>query len=232
MINSQLQCELPPLIELQVYQETYCDQQMTDTILQFLWETKPDLIAEIAGLEERFWSHGHDAAYMEKCGLISEYLTEEARHKVALPDSRLGMLDLYYEMSRRIRKAKGLVEIPVLGKSFAPRPEGPFPALIDKPIYRTESGKTYPGLTQEIADRMCQAVYDNHPSIMYEYAEQYRRMLIVGEILVVMQRAIKAEISPEYLGLSSYILSEIRERLFIMCERNVAFKAFKERALS
>ncbi|MGM0421615.1 MAG: hypothetical protein ACQEQL_00795 [Pseudomonadota bacterium] len=140
MINSQLQCELPPLIELQVYQETYCDQQMTDTILQFLWETKPDLIAEIAWLEERFLSHGHDAAYMEKCGSISEYLTKEAAHKITRPDTRLGMLDLYYEMSRRIRKAKGLVEIPVLGKPLAPQPEGPFPALINKPIRRSENG--------------------------------------------------------------------------------------------
>src|SRR5690606_9746659 len=95
----------PPLIDLPVYQEIYCNQEMTDTILKFLWDKKPESISELAELEYGFIAGGHDGMYQRACGRISTFLREsEAAQEIVLPATRLGMLDLHYEMSRRIRK--------------------------------------------------------------------------------------------------------------------------------
>ena len=76
------------------------------------------------------------------------------------------MLDFIYELNRRIRTAFNLPERPLLGKPLAPGPEGPFPPMINKPVWVSKSGK--PSVDQDLADEIIQSAYQKRPDIFYE----------------------------------------------------------------
>lgn len=145
---------LPPLVELPVYRGIYCSQEMTDKILRHLWEKKPELVRGLVSEEMRPLPDGHDDMHGKACERIIVYLREKASEDIDIPPSRLGMLDLLYELSRRLRKGLGLAEVPVFGKPLASGPEGPFPVLIEQPIQLPKNKKLEIQITQELADEV------------------------------------------------------------------------------
>jgi hypothetical protein len=209
---------VPELIDLPVHPETRTDQKTIDAVLRHLWKNRPDLVAELGKQERRPVPDSRDAMHRKASYNIGFYLREEATKEIQVPSSRLGLLDVLFEMSRRLRKAQGLKEVPIFGKPLAPNREGPFPDLINKEISRNKAGEPYFGATQEIADKICSLAYKKDPQLMFDYCEQERRLIGTHEIAygfnVLISEVRKSINLPDKTGIGS----ELHARLVRMCE--------------
>lgn len=211
-MEAQKSPDLPPLPELPVIRDTYCSQEMTDALVRHLQEERPDLIAELVRVETKGLIID---VHAKACESIIGYLREKS-DKVHVPPTRLGMLDFLYELCRRIRKAYDLPERPLLGKPLAPGPEGPFPPMINKPVWVSKSGK--PSVDQGLADEIIKSAYQKRPDIFYEYAEQMIRQIRGYEINQALGDFIKDLLPDEHKIFWPEIKSEAHSRLNNMCE--------------
>jgi len=213
---------IPPLIDLPVYRDTYCDQKMTDDLLRHLWETRADLISEAAILEVKPDAYRIHADYQYKDVLdkVITYLRKALPEELKAPPSRLGMLDLLYEFSRRLRGSTGQEQLILLGQPLAPSPEGPYPALPNTPVW---PGRRF---TQETADAVLQEAYRLNPAAFYECAEQMRRSIRSYEIDDEIEALITKTVN--ILGLENNIVNQIYgealHRLFEICEMKIKTK--------
>src|SRR5262245_21374296 len=96
-MDTQRTHDLPLLPDLAVIRNTYCSQQVTDSIVGHLHERRADLIADLVKQEKRPLPDGHDDVHGKAYGRVIEYLREHADKGVVSPPTRLGMLDLLYE---------------------------------------------------------------------------------------------------------------------------------------
>jgi len=138
---------LPQPIEFPVIRSAYCDQETTNRVIAYLAAQTPDLIAQLTEEEKQPFPESRGARFREICYSIGAHIREAESRDVELPETRLALVDLLYELSRRIRKAQGLNEIPMLGKALAPSPQGPFPQL---PV----------GSAQKLVDKLCTQIYE------------------------------------------------------------------------
>ena len=158
---------LPELPKIPVLRSAYCSQELTDKVLQYLWDNAPDLVREQAKREHL----NYDQEYGMQLGHIVTFIQKVASKDVEIPKTRLGMLDLLFEMSRRFRKLRNLPDAPVRGIPLAEGPDAPMPALPTPPI----SFETQKFLSQETADNIIKQVYSEHPAWFYELTENMRR---------------------------------------------------------
>lgn len=163
--------ELPPLVDLPVIRDTYCSQEMTDRALMYLWEKEPELVRAQGKVEQI----NYDAAYVMELGRIVEFFQKATNSGIKIPITRLGMLDLVFELSRRLRKALEIPEYEIKGRSFAKSPEDSMPDLPALPIQLLKNGKPPFDLTQEVVDRIIAATYKKRPDLFYEFSEILRR---------------------------------------------------------
>ncbi|GLS99244.1 hypothetical protein GCM10007897_06230 [Sphingobium jiangsuense] len=211
---------VPPLLELPVYQEKYCSQAVTDNALSYLWANRPDLVAAQAEVESR----NFDNVYIMELAAIVEFFRDEASKHIEIPTTRLGMLDLLFEMSRRLRLALGIPAWEVRGRPLAESENGPMP---DLPSYPIETGKGEMGLTQEMADRIIEAAYRAAPHLFFERVECLRRGGIWPyDSIHALAEVIKSTASPndfnsiKHWGLEYLIRGEITYRLVKSCNIN------------
>lgn len=221
-MSSLLQEELPPLVELPVYRDTYCSQQMTDDALSLLWKRRSDLVRLQGALEPS----NYDQTYLMQLAAIVEFFRTEASKELAIPETRLGMLDLVYELSRRLRMALGIPPWELRGRALANSPDTPLPPLPPLPIKTNKGVDTYFGMTQEIADRIIAATYVEAPELFYERVECLRRGDIwPWDTLNELKSVIRANIQPEELKtvksedwLLRGVNGEIAYRLVKLCD--------------
>lgn len=208
---------VPPLLDLPVYQEKYCSQSVTDKALSYLWANRPDLVSAQAEVESR----NFDNVYIMELAAIVEFFRDVAGKHVEIPATRLGMVDLLFEMSRRLRVALEIPPWEVQGTPLAESENGPMP---DLPSYPIETRKGEMGLTQEMADRIIESAYRVAPHLFYERAECLRRGGIwpwdsihaLGEVIksVAFPSDIK---SVKHWGLEYLVRGEITYRLVKFC---------------
>lgn len=227
MRNENQQTELPPLIDLPVYRGTYMSQERTDELCRILWTKHPDLIAtlfqiEKAGTEDR-------TKFAKTNTFVVEFLRNEEKAGHVEPISMIGMVDLLYELNRRVRKALGLNDVPVYGKAISPDPAGPFPPLVHKPILEI-NGKSHRGMTQETADRLAQNLYDimarEHPEALYAYIEMWRRCLRSGEADWVIAQVARDITENEQVSWV-HVAKDFESRITEMCRDTVPGKEEK-----
>lgn len=179
-INDAAKSGLPKLPKLPVIRDTYCSQEMTDKLVSYLCQKRPDLVKLVFEQEKRPLPEGRDELYAKAYGNIIEYLRDLADHSVLIPESRLGMLDLLYELSRRIRSDLNLVPVLIIGNPLAPSPDGPFPDLPSSKIKIVKNPDHQ--LSQDEVNEVVSRAYTEHPEIFYEFSEQARRLMRSYEI--------------------------------------------------
>lgn len=218
---------LPPLVELPVYRGIYCSQEMTDAALRHLWEEKSELVRELAAQEMRpdpRRTHG-DAVYNKAIDRVISYLRQEESKKTELPLSRIGMLDVVYELSRRLRKGLGLPDLEILGIPLVKKPDSAYPVLLKLPIWTLNNGKPRSTLTQEMIDTTLQAAYERRPDLFYEISEQSRRSMrsyeIRDEFEALLKEITPAEVKKD-VGFVGILHSEAKHRLFEMCKMSIS----------
>lgn len=217
-MSSLLQEELPPLVELPVYRDTYCSQEMTDDLLQHLWLHKKDLILELCYQEKRGVPEGRDALYGKRYGDVIDYFRQDAAKDLMVPDTRLGMLDLLYELSCRIRSALSLQDVAVIGKPLISEEDyESFPELISIPLEQSKKASDY-GITQSLVDEVLSKSYAKDPVVFYEYSEQMRRLMKSYEISQAFQWNIKSCFPQGRKDPWSVVMGAAVARLHIMCE--------------
>lgn len=207
--------QLPELMDLPVYRDTYCDQKTTDKALRHLCSARPDLVQELAEQEMRSFPDGRDELYGKKCGSIIHYFRQDAPQNELLDISRLGMLDLLYELSRRLRRALGLPEIPVLGEPLADAPDGVFPPLLSKKVWVSKEGKM--PVSQEFTDRVLGEFYERYPAVVFEMSEQQRRLMRTYEINGECNKCLRGLLSKEEADKWPYLPGELIGRINHMC---------------
>lgn len=163
--------ELPELVDLPVYRDDYISQKRVDELCRLIWELKPVFIRELVFEEKLPFPNNRNSIFSRKMGRVIHFLRDEEKAGNIEPISMIGMVDLTYEITRRIRHVMGLEDIEPAGKPIAQGPKGPFPELIALPIYRNPRGEPQPTVTQEKADKFCAETYDvlikNHPEVVF-----------------------------------------------------------------
>lgn len=184
MTNESQPTELPPLIDLPVYRDTYLSQERTDELCRLVWEHCPDQLRVIAS---EIKCNALDRGYIPKMmGKLGSFLRKEEAAGNIEPISLTAMVDLMHEIDRRLHKALGVPEIEVVKYPIAPTPHGPFPSLIDTPVLLLPStGTPLFGVTQEQADRLTRELYEKlkaeDPEVIFAAVEWVRMGMMAGE---------------------------------------------------
>jgi hypothetical protein len=224
MMFSQNLQPLQPLPELSVVRDTYCSQATVDKIAHYFQAQRQDLLIQVLE-EERLQ---RIAAHYEAYGKIVNYLKNDASNEIEVPQTDLGMIDLIYELSRRIRVAYELPDIMVTGKPLAPSPDGPFPPLVDLEMDFINEKR---GATQRMVDTVLNILYQRRPNLWFIAGEAARRDVglynrelsdLVSEIIIqegfAPDKHNKIVQKGDLSSITSACLSEFRRRVRKMCE--------------
>ncbi len=220
---------VPPLVELPVLQQQYCDQKTTDNALAYVWKNRPELIGKLAEYEDNF-----DQFYLKEMRRVVDFLVGHAVKEIKLPSNYLGWLDLVFEISRRLRVSLCLPEWPVQGRPLIDGAASVLSPLPSVPIHTMPGKNDYLGLTQEIADRVIDEAYRRVPSRFYELAENIRRGSVGANSISwvvypdgMFKPIIEQIILPEEKSkgfnehaIVSYIESELGHRVRNICQIN------------
>lgn len=160
-----------PLPVLNVVRNIYCSQETTDMIVDHLERNAKDLlyrcmVDEVPVLDIR------NEAY----SCLIAYVLDQVSKDIQVSFSDMAMVDLAYEVSRRIRKAYDLPEVAVIGEALAPSIAGPYPNLINLEISDRTHGL---GLTQDAVNEILEILYVKHSDIWFSICESKRRNLIL-----------------------------------------------------
>lgn len=210
--------QLPPLPSLPVLRGVYCSQEVTDNVLQYLWNKVPEFVLVLLRREHSDF----DQTYLMDLARIVDFLRKEACKDISVPESHLGMVDLLFELSRRLRKIRGISEYRIKGHPLIKSPDEPWPELPWLPIELLPNGRIRYGVTQEIADRVIADAYKKRPDLFFEFAEILRRGSVWGsdvfsELKHVFRESIQADEHLDNTSLST-IGGEVNRRLRKICE--------------
>ncbi len=183
--------DAPELIDLPVYRDDYISQQQVDLLCRILWDEKPWYIRDLAAEENagRRKSPTKIQTLWKVFSRMGTFFRElESNDPRIEKISYLGMVDLVYEVERRVRIALGLEDFKPVGYPIAPSPEGPFPEvgdvlfhiLKDEDYYRE-----YPGCKDKVeptfypeSNKVYQKLCEEHPDVLFAFAEGIRRCQI------------------------------------------------------
>lgn len=203
---------LQPLPRLKVLRDTWCSQDTVDRAADYLQQNNPDLIRELL-LEE---DGPRAPAFFNIVYEILDYLAEEG---VELPAMPLGKMDLACELSRRLRKANGLFDVPPRGKPLAAGPDQPLPPLLKLAI--DEDAARRGTLTQELTDRVLQIAYEKQPALWYALAEEYRnhmRLYATDEFPALLAQLMTTEYGDKKsVWTEGELYTEAVRRIYEMC---------------
>lgn len=164
---------LRALPELPVIRHAYCSKETVDAAVSWLSSERSDLLMKLLDEETAI----RNIMYYEAIAKIMNVLRKEAGAQIDVPQTELGMVDLLYEISRRLRKAYGLTDIPPRGKPLAPSPNGPFPPMLAVKVSQRNEER---GATQEIVDTVLADFYDQRPDLWFVASEAAQRNLGFG----------------------------------------------------
>lgn len=180
-------------------------------LIKHLEKERPDLVEMLIQRDKKAFDQGmHGRIFAH----IIDYFRNKFDQPALVPPTRLGMLDLLFELWRRVHKSLGKDDLPVFGKPFAVGINGPFPTLINKPIALAK--KEEDRLSQELVDEVIQSAYRQAPEIFYEFSEQIRRVMYTYEINGAVNDLIKSFLQ-EKPDPWSTVLGSAQFRLRDMC---------------
>ena len=185
--------KLPELLHLDVIRNMYCSQEQVDGICDYLWTYKSDIVKEMLEYEKiEDVLFAHSGNYKDVCDNLVDYLREEVPKAINIPDTNIGMLDLLYEISRRIRKSINLEDIAPIGGSLSIRRSDRnfYPNLLDIQIDN-------PSSKQEVINKIIEEAFNNNHNLFYDYAEQTRLLMYMSDITSSLQLVIWNSISRE-----------------------------------
>ncbi len=203
----------PALPALPVLRSNYCTQEMTNEAISFLQRRQPDLIATLASQQRR--GRGGNSMYYRSLNDVENYLTYEASKEIQITQTALGMVDLLFELSRRIAAACDLQEVQLVGKSLAEGPDSPLVPLAG----RSDLPESL-GVTPDLADHIVRLVYEQSPRLFYELGEQYIRQLRTNALTRKLDTALTAlepHGAPKTKTPRIRLTQEINWRLHKMC---------------
>ncbi len=153
----------------------YCSKEIVDAAVRWLHGNRPDLLKKLLDEETVI----RNIIYYKVMGGIMHALRVEAKGQIEIPQNELGMIDLLYEISRRLRNAYELSNIPPRGKPLAPSPNGPFPPMLAVKISQRNEER---GATQDIVDTVLADFYDQRPDLWFAASEAAQRNLGFGVV--------------------------------------------------
>jgi hypothetical protein len=156
-----------PLPKLPVTREAFCTQEMTDAIIGYIEEKRPQLIEE---LYEK--CQGMSGDYFTAFFKAAEFTLNEVGKTMEVPDDPRGYIDLTFELCRRLRTNMELPPFEVVGNPIAPDINGPYMSLAKKEI--REKFLQY-GFTQAALDDVMERYYKDWPIKWYLSGEGLRR---------------------------------------------------------
>ncbi len=149
--------KLLPLPVLPVERDEHCSQEMTDAIISELEKNYKDALTDVFFAENESRTFVHHEPYIN---IIADVM-EKVSKTMPLPTDYLGLIDLAYELSRRIRKAKGLADIPTEGFELQDVPEW----VLDERL----------SIDKDVALKILQDAYEANPELWFIYGEGLRR---------------------------------------------------------
>jgi len=161
---------LPQLIELPVLRAKYADQKTVDGALQYLWDNETEDVIAMANEEQWPYPDNRGTGFRKYCYNLGVSLRENAA-ELNIPDNKMALLDILFELSRRLRKTFDLPDISGFGNSLGVEPEGPFPPLPNET-----------GQDEHDVNKICQQLYQENPALMYALCEQSRLLIHTHEI--------------------------------------------------
>ena len=217
-IDKQGSLSLPALISLPVLRPDCCDQKTTDVVLAHLWEKEAEVVAELAAEERYPFPECRNDMYRKACYGVEEVLREEKIEGFEHGKNDIVIMHVLCEISRRLRVAQDLKEMPVLGKALGPSPEGPFPPLVEIEIDHGDDWRSEKPMTQEMADRVCGRAYEKDQRLMYRAGEERRHFMRTYKSSDDMEVLIK-EVKKEEMVEKIYgFRRELEHRLDVMCQ--------------
>jgi len=184
---------LPPPPALPVIRESNCSQEMTDKAIAYLWEKAPALVSQQLALEPLNFDH----TYLTQLKRIIDFLKKNGPEFGELPKTRTGMLDLLFELSRRLRVVGGIPEWEIKGKPLYDPATRPILKL-PRTIAEEKPANSIFYVPQDVIDRIINSACMKEPELFYDYAESLRRGGIYGpQIFEEMKALIKKIALPD-----------------------------------
>lgn len=169
--------EIRPLPRLKVVRETYCSQKIVDDACDYLQEYHADKLLLVLE-EER--TIRISAFYIALDKHVVKYIKEEMPKLFPIPDNLIGLVDLTYEISRRLRSA---YELPIVFPKGIPLKKTSNGKIQSLPSLAISDSAVRAGLTQKIVDAVlnesCQAL----PEVWFAFAEAVRTNIFIYPVL-------------------------------------------------
>lgn len=186
--------KLKPLPNLPVLREDFCSQEMVDEITKYLEKEQMDNLLRLWAEEDTIRISVY---YTRLDEAIVGPVQDEASKLIDVPTTLIGMVDLCYEISRRLRKAYNLPDVSPIGNSITPSIEAPYPELPNLQILESTVGR---GLKQKQIDTILQESYLENPHDWYALAEAIRHNMLINILNVkfredFLNRSIKHQVN-------------------------------------
>jgi len=176
--------ELPELIDLPVYREDYISQERVDELCKLAWKEQPYEIKRMVFHErDHEGPFDRESGYYKGMAIIIDFIREEEKAGRIEPISMIAMVDLTYEISRRIRLATGYEDYKPYGIPIADGPEGPFPSIGQFDNWLSGQRDKEPIEVGADGEKIYNQLCREHPEVMFSYAEERQRYLL-GEAYV------------------------------------------------
>ena len=188
--------EIPELIDLPVYREDYISQQQVDKLCRLVWEEKPDFVEALVLVEKTPFPNNRSGVFFERMGDIIDFFRDKEKEGAIESISMIAMVDLTYEIDRRVRHALGLEDIKPTGEQIAEGPDGPFPPPGELNRYIRGKDKEVLEMPPE-RNAVYLKLYKEHPEVIFAYAELHRRHLRMGEPDWFLSRYFKDHLKKE-----------------------------------
>ena len=206
--------KVKPLPCLKVYRDTYLSQENTDKIISFIEGKLPECLFQCFVDEDV----ALDIRWRPYRNLVGCFL--EMKDKPDIDYTQIVVVDLVYEVSRRIRSAYKMSEVLILGKALEGLNKG---ELIDLKI--SEHSEKFWGANQKMVDDILSDFYVSRPDVWLAKSEAFRRShdlystqpyFLLKEILIKKgyDKGVSAE---EIGGFTSALLVEMARRIRKMC---------------
>lgn len=201
-------CEIEDVLpELSVIRDTYLDQKRTNDLCLYIFDKKPDLLEDLIEQEKIPFPFNRDALLRKAFYRIEGFFNDEVENNNIDPISKIQMVDLSFEIDRRVRRGLGLKDIPVVGKELMSGLDEELPELFEIQIPNVQ------GIDAEKFKEYLGHTYYSNKETVYAYCENIRRLMTGGMNYALLLNSIKVSLSSDHKHYLSYISEELVRQL-------------------
>jgi hypothetical protein len=199
----------PELIDLPVYRDKFISQQRVDELYKLFWNADSDItirdLAEEHLMDRRFniSYHDHIESVFDR---ITKFFREKEKGGEIEPLSYIAMVDLLYEIDRRVRISSSMDDFMPQGHPDVPTPDSDRPAM-DSSYYEVfkniepykNSGRFKSGPTEGAKKhKVWGKLLKEHPEVIFASIEASRRYIHYYELNPFLYKA-NAEANEIYI---------------------------------